>query len=414
MKILLISPYSPLPPAYGGALRIYNLLKGLSKNNEITFLTFGYQEDLVKLESHFGNRIKEIHLVQKTWACRYRRLAQFYAFFKVDSFHSLFTRSDKMQNKIDELLAKNKYDIVQVEFPIMGRFSFKTDAVKILDEHNIEFDNFKRIWQNITSPLRKLHYNREYKKTYREEINVCRKMDAVFTVSERDSNILNHEVPGMQKFIIPNGVDTSYFRPSDETAEPFTMVFTGMMGYVPNNDGMFYFLDKIFPKILNEIPEAKIYIVGNRPPKELQKRAAENIIVTGYVDDVRPYIRRAGLYVVPLRMGGGTRLKVLEALSMGKAVVTTSIGCEGINVIDKKHVLIADQADDFALCAVNVLRNTHSYKVMCNNGYSLIKSAYDWQAIVSSIEETYKKILVEKYGTKNNLMLTELIENAVK
>ncbi len=415
MKILLLAPYSPVPPTYGGALRIYHLLKGLVKNNEVTFLTFGSEDDLVKLENDFGRQIKEIHLVKPTWACSFRRFAQLYALFTPYSFHSLFAKSGEMQNKIDELVANNHYDLIQIEFPIMGSFSFKTDTIKILDEHNVEYDNFKRIWKNVSSSLRKMHYFREYKKTYEEEISVCKKVDAIFTVSERDRDILNKAVPGVSKFLVPNGVDTSYFKLSDEMTEPYSMVFTGMMGYVPNYDGIIYFLDNIFPRIVKEIPQAKIYIVGNRPPKDLQKRASENIIVTGYVDDVRPYIRRSCLYVVPLRMGGGTRLKVLEALSMGKPVVTTSIGCEGINVTDKENVLIADDPFDFAAQAVDVLKNPGSYNEMSFNGHSLIKSDYDWSVIVSSMEEAYKKIHTGKNGfNRNNLTLTELIQNAAR
>lgn len=412
MKILLLAPYSPVPPVYGGALRIYHVLKELAKNNEVTFLFFGTGRDLIKIEKYFGDLIKEIHLVKPTWACNYRRLAQLYALFSRNSFFSLFSKSKAMQSKIDELLSENNYDIIQCEFPIMGCYEFKTDTPRILDEHNIEYDNFRRIWKKTGSPLHKLHYYFEYKKTKREELKVIGSMQAVFTVSERDKNILEQQVPGIPKSILPNGVEGSYFKAGEGETESYTMVFTGMMGYVPNYDGIIYFLDNIFPLILKEIPNAKIYIVGNNPPRVLQSRATSNIIVTGFVDDVRPFIRRSELYVVPLRMGGGTRLKVLEALSMKKVVISTSIGCEGIAVTDKKNVLIADDPVEFANRAVNVLKNPGKYNEIRLNGYDLVRSKYDWGSIVSTMEEQYKKVKNESQVVNEiNEGITEVLEN---
>jgi glycosyltransferase involved in cell wall biosynthesis len=306
--------------------------------------------------------------------------------------------------KLDEILEADEFDIVQMEFPIMGNFNLKTDAIKILDEHNIEYDNLNRMWRYQRNSLRKIHYYREYKKSYKEEIAVCKKMDAIFVVSERDGMILNRVVPHIPKLLMPNGVDTTFFKPSDEKPEPYSMVFTGMMGYFPNYDGMLYFLDEIFPLILKKIPQAKIYIVGNSPPKILQDRSSENVIVTGYVDDVRPYIWKSGLYVVPLRMGGGTRLKVLEALSMKKPVITTSIGCEGINVTDGDSLLIEDDPQNFALRAVEIMNDNAVSRLISSNGYDLIRSTYDWEIITTRMDEAYQSIsanhrnIINKYS----------------
>jgi glycosyltransferase involved in cell wall biosynthesis len=297
-----------------------------------------------------------------------------------------------MQKKLDQVLEADNYDIVQMEFPMMGHFDLKTDAIKILDEHNIEYDNFYGWWKTSQKPIRKAHYYREFKKSYHEEISACRKMDAIFVVSERDKMILNKEVPSKPKILIPNGVDTSYFRSNGENIEPYSMVFTGMMGYYPNYDGILYFLDEIFPLIIKRIPEAKIYIVGNRPPKILQDRSADNVIVTGFVDDVRPYVWRSSVYVVPLRMGGGTRLKVLEALAMKKPVITTSIGCEGIDVKDGESVIIEDSPEQFAERTIELLNNLAMRKALSLNGYELIRATYDWEIITQKMDETYQAL----------------------
>ncbi|MEW6193630.1 MAG: glycosyltransferase family 4 protein [Bacteroidota bacterium] len=408
MKILHLSPYCPVPPNFGGALRIYHLLKGITDNNEVTFVTFGRESEMKLLTDHFNSKVKAFHLVEPPWTWTYRRIAQFYALWTSESFFSLYSKSREMQKKIDELLEAEDFDIVQMEFPIMGNFELKTDAVKILDEHNIEYDNLFRMWKYQQNSLRRVHYYREYKKSYEEEIAVCKKMDAIFAVSERDKTILNKDVPHIPKFLMPNGVDTSYFKPLFEKPEPYSMVFTGMMGYFPNCDGMLYFLDEIFPLILKKIPQAKIYIVGNSPPKSLQDRSSNNVIVTGYVDDVRPYVWRSSLYVVPLRMGGGTRLKVLEALAMKKPVITTSIGCEGINVTDGESVLIEDDPENFALRAVELLNNWAMRNVLSSNGYELICSTYDWKIITTQMDETYRQILSAQKETYHKMTEVEV------
>ncbi len=396
MKILFLSPYVPLPPDFGGAMRIYNLLKGLSKYHEVTLLTFGGLEKLDVLNESAGLLYKDFHLINPTWAWRFRRLAQLFALFSTKSFFSLFTKSKKMQNKIDELLSLKEFDLIMIEFPIMAGFHYKTNAIKILDEHNIEYDNFYRMWKKTKSPLIKLHYKREFVKSQKEEISVCKKMDAILTVSEKDRSILHKETPVIPKYIIPNGVDIEYFKPSLNKIEPYSIVFTGMMAYVPNHDGINYFLDEIFPLILKEIPEAKIYIVGSRPPKSVLKRASKNIIITGYVPDVRTYVWRASLYVVPLRMGGGTRLKVLEALAMKKIVVSTTIGCEGIDVIDNESVLIADNPKDFAEKSIRMLKNPELGIKLTTCGSNIVHANYGWEVVSRKLEQTIQTVLQEK------------------
>lgn len=403
MKILHLSPYCPVPPNFGGALRIYHLLKGIAQNNDVTFVSFGRENELKLLNDHFASKVKAFHIVDPPWTWSHRRVAQFYALWTSGSFFSLFSKSKEMQKKLDEILGAEDFDIVQMEFPIMGNFELNTDAVKVLDEHNIEYDNLFRMWKYQQNSLRRVHYYREYKKSYEEEIIACKKMDAIFVVSERDKTILNKDVPHIPKFLMPNGVDTSYFTPLSADLEPFSMVFTGMMGYFPNYDGMLYFLDEIFPLILKRIPDAKIYIVGNSPPKNLQDRSSSNVIVTGFVDDVRPYVWRSSLYVVPLRMGGGTRLKVLEALAMKKPVITTSIGCEGINVVDGESVLIEDDPEKFALRSVELLNDLAMRKILSSNGYDLICSTYDWKIISAKMNESYQTILTGQKQTFNNM-----------
>jgi len=230
-------------------------------------------------------------------------------------------------------------------------------------------------------------------KFLREEMQVCKMQDALLVTSARDKEILNAEVPQVPKFVIPNGVDMMYFRPSHLVPEPASLVFTGLMSYIPNHDGMLYFLDKIFPLVLREVPHARVYIVGGQPRRKLVKRASHNVVVTGYVEDVRPYVWRSSVFVVPLRMGGGTRLKIFEAMAMKKPVVTTSIGCEGIDVRNGESALIADEPQAFAQAIVQLIQSADLRQRLIENGYELVKSEYEWSVIGQRVGEVYQSLL---------------------
>ncbi len=394
MKILHVMPYTPVPPTFGGALRIYHLLKHMAEHHNVTIAAYGNQKDYRLLNEHFGKQVNNIHLIPPhPWIQHNRRVGQSYALLTKQSFSRLITYTHEMQLLINRLLEKNEYDIVQLEFAVMGAFQYETDAVTILDAHNVEYDNFRRIGASVPSFLRRMYYRREYKTFFSEEIKACKKSDAIFATSSRDKSILDNDVPEIPKYVIPNGVDTSYFTPADASIEPFSLVFTGMMGYVPNYDGMLYFLNEIFPLVLKKIPGVKLYIVGSQPPKNLLKRASHNIIITGYVEDVRPYMQKASVYVVPLRMGGGTRLKVVEAMAVNKPIVTTSIGCEGIDVQDGESLLVRDKPSSFADAIVELLNDKQKRERLAACGYEIARTRYDWSIISRRMEECYEEIV---------------------
>jgi len=393
MRILHVMPYVPVPSIFGGALRIYHLLDQLVRRHEVSVIACGTTQDYLLMQHTFGSRLRSFHVVPKTWMRRFRRLGQVYAMLSDHSYFYTFVQNELMQKAIDHVLESNDFDIVQAEGPPAAAFRYNTDAVKILDAHNIEHDNFRRMWRCARSPLRRLYYRREYKKFLREEIDICRRQDAIFLTSQRDKEILASVVPDVPSYVVPNGVDMTYFQPSEEVPEPWSLVFTGMMGYVPNHDGMLYFLDEIFPRITKYVPQAKVYIVGNKPPKALLRRASEHIIVTGFVEDVRPYVWRSSVYIVPLRMGGGTRLKVLEAMAMKKPVVTTSIGCEGIAVKDGETALVRDNPQDFADAVIMLLHNRQAQNSLIANGFELVRTHYDWSIVGETAEKAYHSVL---------------------
>ncbi len=412
MKILHVTPYSPVPPTFGAALRMYHILRGLAQLHEVTFVTFGTKKDLEGLRSAFGDSLDSIHVVPPNFlARRHPWLRLLAAFRRSESFYTQYTNGTEMQAVLDRLYENSHYDFTIVEFPHMGKFKFGADTISILDEHNVEYSNFERMYKNIHSPARKLLYFREHKKTYQEELKACKSVDAIFTTSINDSQILDREVPRKPKYVIPNGVDTGYFVPSKAEPEPYSMVFTGTMDYVPNQDGVLYFLDEIFPLIKQVLPQSKVYIVGKNPPKAITRRANVDTIVTGFVEDVRPYTWKASVYVVPLRMGSGTRLKILEGLAMKKPIVSTSIGCEGIEVRNGTDLVVADSPAKFAAEVVDLFLNRVRAISLGENGYELVKSRYDWSAVVSKMDDALTSLYKKKYGNDRDIGSIQMKES---
>lgn len=393
MKILQVVPYIPAPPTFGGALRVYHLLKHHYKHHDLTVAGYVNEGSIEAMEKNFPGIKDKMHFISHPKRGGNKRLLQAQSLFSNHSNWYRNTYSDEMQALLNKLTDQSDFELIQVEFPPLCQFEYRSDAKRIMDAHNVEYDNFYRMYKLEKSIPRKFFYKREYQKFYNEEIKLASKQDAVFTTSDRDKEIFQGHLPDMPIHVVPNGVDTKFFTPSTEQTKPNTLVFTGMMGYVPNSDGILYFIESVLPIIRKQVPDIKLYVVGKNPPQSILDKASNNIIVTGFVDDVRPYVHRSEVYIVPLRMGGGTRLKVLEALSMKKPVVTTSIGCEGIDVVHDTHAVITDDARNFAESVIKLLKDKKEAKRLSDNGYELIHNHYEWNAIGGKMEEAFQTLV---------------------
>jgi glycosyltransferase involved in cell wall biosynthesis len=196
--------------------------------------------------------------------------------------------------------------------------------------------------------------------------------------------------------VVPNGVDTEQFQPGPEAAGPPHLVFTGAMGWQPNAEAMIYFCREILPAVRAHFPDVQLSIVGLQPPAEVVALGQQpNIHVTGFVPDVRPYIAEATVYIAPLKLGSGTRLKILEAMAMGKAVISTTIGAEGLEVTDGRHLLIADSAADFASRICELLADPGRRQALGQAGRALVEACYDWRAVAASLDGVYRQVVQE-------------------
>ena len=382
-------PYSPVPPDFGGALRVYHMLRQLARRHQVTVLTYGTPEDGARIRQEFD--LAQVRTVAPTWKAASRRVGQLFSTFTRHSFFQQSVTGSAFAAELNSLLNEQEFDVVQTECSHLGPFTLKTAALMVLDTQNVEYDNFRRMYQRSPWGLKKLHYGLESRKMKVDELNWCRMQDVVLATSDRDKALFSENVH-TPVFVVPNGVDTDYFTPIKEIEpEPHSLVFTGMMAYPPNRDGITWFLDKVLPLIETQVPQVKLYVVGKNPPSAITRRASERIVVTGTVPDVRPFVWRSSIYVVPLRMGGGTRLKVAEALAMKKPIVSTRIGCEGIDVKDGESVLIADSPQPFADAVVRLLRDAALRHMLSENGHEIAKEKYDWNVIGETLEAIYQR-----------------------
>ncbi|TLY29688.1 MAG: hypothetical protein E6K56_07990 [Ignavibacteria bacterium] len=235
MRILHLFPYSPIPPTFGGALRNYHLLKHMAAKHDVSVLLYGTSEDADSIAEGFHLPGERIRIVRRTWIRNHWRLGQMYAMSTPHSFfHLMIGRSGRMQEAIDEVLAAGEFDIVQTEFTPMGCYKLRTAAAKILDAHNVEYHNHLRMSVHANSLIRRLWYRRETHMLKGEETRACRQHDAVFATSARDLELLEKLSPGVPKFVIPNGVDASYFRPNGQApASPSLRSFHSLIGRFP-------------------------------------------------------------------------------------------------------------------------------------------------------------------------------------
>jgi len=254
---------------------------------------------------------------------------------------------------------------------------------------------WERHWRVSRNPLWKAISWREYRTMARVERMYLGKADHVLTVSDSDRDFFSDVVAPEKITTIPTGVDVDYFNNdfSGDSEKPGTLVFTGSMDWLPNEDAILYFAEKILPLVRERVPGVTLLVVGRKPSARVQALAVNNpaIQVTGTVSDIRPYIKSGSVYVVPLRIGGGTRIKIFEAMAMAKAVVSTSVGAEGLPVTDGENILLADEPQDFAARVVSLLSSAKQRTRLGTAARQLVETRYSWPAVTDVLESALIK-----------------------
>lgn len=395
MRILWVKAGGLLPPDMGGKIRSYNILKQLARRHQITLFTF-YQE--FSGDPHLGDPgfFDQIVAVPLPLPPR-RSLGEYARAVRIIGAGRPVT-IDKflypvVRERYTELLAAAAFDVVICDFLVPGSLMrWKTRPPTVLFTHNVETQVWERHYKVISNPLMKAVCWLEMRALAGAERRYVQAADHVLTVSENDRAFFLRYVPPQRVSVIPTGVDTEYFQPSAEPEQPDSIVFTGTMDWMPNEDGVAYFAEKILPLIRSEIPGAVFWVVGRRPPRRIQALASENIRITGTVDDIRPYLGRAALCVVPLRSGSGTRIKIFEAMAMSKAVVSTTLGAEGLPVSHGNNIVLADDPSGFARQVVRLLRDPPYRAELGQAARRLVTESYSWPAVVAHFEQILQQV----------------------
>jgi glycosyltransferase involved in cell wall biosynthesis len=431
MKILLISDFFPDPNIPGGAsTRVYHLMRELSKNHDLTLLTTKWPG--VRMDEDAARRVcKEIYYYEfvpkvgcrvKGVGCRGNgRMEELkHLLFEAPKMVQSVKRHDRSFKDALNSLPIQDYDLIQVEDSYIA---YRLLDIKkkyphipiVVDLHNVNALIEQRNYELAKEWRWRTYCYFEWKKMVRYEARIFRTFDLCLTCSEEDKKLAQSMAPKANFTVIPNGVDTEYFRdvslhptpytldPTPYTLDPTpnTLFFLGS-NWPPNVDGILYFHQHIYPDIKTNISELKLYIVGNfKGNEQIKALESKDVILTGYVKDVREPMAKGAISIVPLRMGGGTRLKITEAMSMGKAIVSTSMGAEGIDVTNGENIIIADDPKDFANAVVKLLRNKEECLRLGANARKLAETTYDWKIIGSKLDSAYVSLLNTQYSILN-------------
>jgi polysaccharide biosynthesis protein PslH len=398
LRILVLTPSLPYPPIWGFGTRVYHFLRLLARRHAVSLLTYEEPGDADKVAALAKVCAAVFTVPRPQETERDKRIAQLSSILARRSYQRRNLYCKAMQRRLDELTTRERFDIIQIESSQLAGFAFDSRSTLVLDEHNIEYELLYRMYRTERSVVRRLYNWLEFTKFKREEVSTWRHVAGCVSTSQREEHIIRGMVPSTPTMVIPNAVDVDYFQPSADAIDGNAIVMTGLMHYRPNIDGALFFVREVLPLILASRPGMVFYIVGAGATEEIKRLANSNIVVTDTVPDVRPYVHKAAVFVVPLRMGGGTRLKVVEGLSMEKAVVSTSLGCEGIDVIDGKHLLIADQPHAFADAVLRLVRDRVLADTLGREGRTLVESQYTWETVVNRLEGFYDDLLAAASG----------------
>lgn len=390
-KLLFLSARLPLPLNTGAKIRSYHILKALCAVFDVTVVSFyGSENEAVYLDEL---KLLGAHVIPVLNTKIDQPVGVNDVVSNIMHDEPITVKkywSTEMSSVVGGLF--NQFDAIHCEHLHMAQYLVgQTDTPKVLNAHNVESMVARRVYESEKSIAKKMIYLLNYRKMCRFEESVAREFAMVLTVSENDKAEFRRMGSTARLETVENGVDDSYFTPSGAETDG-SLVFVGSMDWLPNDDGILHFLDETYPALLAKGRRPHLFIVGRNPSQRLLSKAKEfsDVTVTGTVDDVRPFVDRAVVYVVPLRFGGGTRLKILEAFAMKKAVVSTSLGCEGIECEDGKHILIADSRDEFVASIERLFDDAYLRSSLGQQAQLLIEHQYSWEKISQKVVNAYR------------------------
>jgi glycosyltransferase involved in cell wall biosynthesis len=397
MKILIACKEFPHSRVIGGPILIYNRLKHLAKNHIVSLTAFSKPGDEIHIPSvkPYCHDLRLVPLPPK------RSLAKTTLDFFTSPIPHYFLRvhgSKEMAHTIAEMVKKDNCDFVIAEYSVMGQFIHKNPELpptrRIVSVHECYYLARHKSFQHHKLGLDKLKEAINLKGLKKYEFDMYRNADKVLALTPQGKNELLAICPDLDISVVPHGVDVDTFAFSPQVEEENSLVFLGNYLHYPNVDAVLYFHEEIWPGLKKALPELKFYVVGQSPPPEITRLVSdESIVVTGTVDDVTPYLRRGQIFICPVRLGGGFRGKILEAMALGRPVVSTRLGAEGIPASDGENVILADRPDDFVKGITGLIGNADLYHRIQNNARKLMEEHYAWDKGVAQLEAVLEDMM---------------------
>jgi glycosyltransferase involved in cell wall biosynthesis len=384
MRILWVKADRLLPVHSGGNIRSYNILRQLASHHDITYLSYyGGSRDL-EYERALEEQLPGALAIctEKPELTGVRRGLDYVSHLRYPAPYAVSRFAfNPVQKQIQQWYDENRFEVAVCDFlDAAVNFPRKLSVPTALFQHNVECEIWRRHAQTESHPVKRQMYGLEFRKMLRYERDAVRSFDHIIAVSEHDRALMSRWVEADRITVVPTGVDLSQFHASTKKTERPLVAFVGAMDWEPNVDGAEYFCAEIWPKILKCVPSAVFRLVGRNPDRRVQRLASQSVEITGRVPSVVEHLWEAAAVVVPLRIGGGTRLKIYEAMAAGRAVVSTTVGAEGLDVQHGQDIVLADDPDAFAKAVIQLLTDSvvrHRYEA------AAVQSAarHDWSVI---------------------------------
>jgi glycosyltransferase involved in cell wall biosynthesis len=394
VKVLIVSAQFPYPPRSGFATRVYQLALQLARRHEVTLVSYASADEL-EGAAQLADELSVVAVRREPVPLPARRAGQILSLASRTPSSCRAVRSRALQRQLDELCSAGRFDIVQLETSLLCAFTFPPQTRLVIDEHNVEYEVFARMAEGERSRVRRTFNRLEHARFRRFEQDCWRRADGCVVTSDRELPTVRAHAPATPVAVVPNGVDLQYFTPSEAATVPRTVVFNGILTYRPNVDAAHHLVEEIWPLVQARCPDARLRLMGRASEEDRQRFQRPGVEVLGEVPDVRPYIHEAAVVAVPVRIGGGTRLKVLEGLALGKAMVSTSLGCEGVGVQDGEHVMVGDDAATFAEHLLTLFEDSPLRGRLGSAGRLLVERDFSWELAGRRLEALLTEVAAE-------------------
>lgn len=400
MRVLVLTNFVPYPPSSGARIRVSNQMRYVSQDHEVTLMCpvrphSGQAEDAQKLVGEYCTEVKAIPWQKRS---RIKFLPRLLRYIRGgDPIRNLMYYHEELVDALRHITATQHFDVVDIHF---GNIASYLDAIApqskcktIFALHNVPYIQRRRMMLAERNLSQKLVLFRDCLFQKHATLKYIRRYDKTIVVSELDRSILLKDAPQANIVAVPTGMNTDVIKPLNKPAEFRNLMIVGSMSYQPNVDAAQFLGREIFPLIKQQIPNAHLFVVGSRPTQRVRRlgKQMEGVTVTGYVDSVIPYYEQSCLTLVPLRAGSGIRVKILESMALGRPVVSTTLGCEGLQVTHDQNILIADTAADFAAQTARLMTDPELWQRIASNGRRQIEQVYDWRVTGRQLVQAFEE-----------------------